>query len=125
MGWMVSQCQMTYGTLLENAVQTAEILAGSGIEATVLRLADLSDLNIGQIVSKTVGNKLFVLEEVSGGTGISGELALKLSQAHPDIQVFFRDLGDRFIPHGSVNKLYEHCGLDAKSIAEYIQEVLN
>ena len=115
---------LTYGTLLENAVQTAEILAESGIEATVLRLADLSDLNIGQIVAKTVGNKLFVLEEVSGGTGISGELALKLSQAKSDIQVFFRDLGDRFIPHGSVNKLYEHCGLDAKSVAEYIQEVL-
>ena len=115
---------LTYGTLLENAVQTAEILAESGIEATVLRLADLSDLNIGQIVAKTVGNKLFVLEEVSGGTGISGELALKLSQAKSDIQVFFRDLGDRFIPHGSVNNLYEHCGLDAKSVAEYIQEVL-
>ena len=115
---------LTYGTLLENAMDAAEILSKSGIEATVLRLTSLSHLPVDQITALAAGKDLIVLEEVSGGTGIAGELALKIGQKAADIRVFSRDLGSSFVPHGSVNKLYEHCGLDAASVAEYIQEVL-
>ena len=115
---------LTYGTLLENAMDAAEILSKSGIEATVLRVTSLSHLPVDQITALAAGKDLIVLEEVSGGTGIAGELALKIGQKTSDIRVFSRDLGASFVPHGSVNKLYEHCGLDAASVAEYIQEVL-
>ena len=115
---------LTYGTLLENALNAAKLLADSGIQATVLRLPILSNLNPEQILTAMGGKTLLVLEEVSGGTGIAGELALKIGQLDPEIRVFSRDLGDGFVPHGSVNQLYEHCGLDEKSVAEYIQEVL-
>jgi 1-deoxy-D-xylulose-5-phosphate synthase len=115
---------ITYGTLLQNALGAAEILAQSGIEASVLRLTSLSDLDISKILPHTAGNALLVLEEVSGGTGIAGELALKMGLVNPGVRVFSRDLGRNFVPHGSVSKLYEHCGLDERSIAEYIQEVL-
>ena len=30
--------------------------------------------------------------------------------------------GNRFLPHGSVNDLYRHCGLDADGIAEFVME---
>ena len=43
----------------------------------------------------------------------------------PNIRVYSRDLGWNFVPHGSVSQLYEHCGLDEMSVAEYIQEVLS
>ena len=115
---------LTYGTLLENAMNAAEILSGSGIEAAVLRLPELSHIPGEQISNRIAGKKLLVLEEVGGGTGIAGELALALGQIDPEIVVYSRDLGADFVPHGSVNQLYEHCGLDAKSVAEYIQEVL-
>ena len=115
---------LTYGTLLENAMEAAKVLSRSGVEAAVLRLTDLSDPDIPRIISHIAGNTLLVLEEVSGGTGIAGDLALKLGQTAPEIRVFSRDLGNAFVPHGSVNKLYEHCGLDPESVAEYIQEVL-
>ena len=115
---------LTYGTLLENAMEAASLLQESGVEATVLRLTELSELPVSEISELCAGNHLIVMEEVSGGTGIAGELALELGQLAPDIQVYSRDLGNEFIPHGSVNKLYEHCGLDARSIAEYTQEVL-
>ena len=115
---------LTYGTLLENAMEAASLLQESGVEATVLRLTELSALPVSEISGLCAGNQLIVMEEVSGGTGIAGELALELGRFAPDIQVYSRDLGDDFIPHGSVNKLYEHCGLDARSIAEYTQEVL-
>ena len=115
---------LTYGTLLENAMAAAELLSKSGIEATVLRLCSITDLDASEIAARMSGSRLLVLEEVSGGTGIAGDLALKMGQLNASIHVYSRDLGNRFVPHGSVNELYEHCGLDAKSVAEYVQEVL-
>ena len=115
---------LTYGTLLENAMQTASILAQQGIEATVLRITELSRPDTDRILSKTNGKKLVILEEVSGGTGVAGELALTIQQTDPSVRVYSRDLGTDFVPHGSVTKLYEHCGLDPVSVAAYIREVL-
>ena len=115
---------LTYGTLLENAMEAAELLSRSGIEATVLRLCSITDLDAAEIAARMSGSRLLVLEEVSGGTGIAGDLALKMGQLNASTRVYSRDLGNRFVPHGSVNELYEHCGLDAKSVAEYVQEVL-
>ena len=115
---------VTYGTLLQNAMEAAEELSQSGIEAAVLRLSEVSDLDVRKIIENVSGKALLVLEEVSGGTGIAGELALKLGPIDPSLRVYSRDLGANFVPHGSVNELYEHCGLDPKSVAEYIQEVL-
>jgi len=115
---------LTYGTMLDNALDAADRLANQGIQATVLRIMNLSDLPVAEIRSACCGKHLIVLEEVSGGTGIAGDLALQLGEAAPELIVHSRDLGKNFVPHGSVNKLYEHCGVDGKSIAEYIQEVL-
>ena len=115
---------ITYGTLLQNAMEAAEELSQSGIEAAVLRLSEVSGLDVQKIAENVSGKTLLVLEEVSGGTGIAAELALKLGPIDPSLRVYSRDLGANFVPHGSVNELYEHCGLDAKSVAEYIQEVL-
>jgi 1-deoxy-D-xylulose-5-phosphate synthase len=116
---------LTYGTLLENAMGAAEILSGKGIEAAVLRLTELSDLPVRDIAGQIAGEKLLVLEEVSGGTGIAAQLALEMGVIAPNIRVFSRDLGRNFVPHGSISQLYEHCGLDEMSVAEYIQEVLS
>ena len=115
---------LTYGTLLDNAMKAADILAQSGVEAAVLRLTELSELSIPEFAQQIAGKSLVILEEVSGGTGIAPELALKFGQYDSAIRIYSRDLGPDFVPHGSVNKLYEHCGLDETSIAEYIQEVL-
>ena len=115
---------LTYGTLLENAMGAAEILSNQGIEACVLRLTELSRLPTAEILESMSGDTLLVLEEVSGGTGIASQLALDIGAMNPKIRVFSRDLGRDFVPHGSVSQLYEHCGLDEKSVAEYIQEVL-
>ena len=55
---------------------------------------------------------------------IKEALAWELSQKAPGkYSVYGIDLGHRYVTHGSVAELYKHCGLDPKSIAEYIQEV--
>ena len=116
---------LTYGTMLDNVMRAADKLAGLGIEARVLRLLSVSEMPARRILEQMPGcGNLIVVEETSAGSGISGALSLALQQAGADCRVCVRDLGRDFVPHGPVNELYLHCGLDADAIAEYIKEVL-
>ncbi len=111
---------LTYGVLLQNAMDAADILARQGIAATVLRLQDLSDIPYDRIAQLAAGQHWVVMEEVSAGCGIGAELALH----SPGKKIHVRDLGTDFVPHGALERLYQHCGLDAASTAAFIQEVL-
>ena len=115
---------VTYGSLLDNALETAQLLSDRGVDATVLRILNLSALPVEQILEMSSGKNIIVMEEVSGGCGIADTLALRIQNTDPKFRVFSRDLGGEFVPYGSVNQLYQHCGLDGASMAAYIQEVL-
>lgn len=113
---------LTYGTMLDNVLKAAEILSQQGVEATVLRLMDVSELNAEQILQQTSQNKLLiVVEEICAGSGIKDALCSLLSE---NCLVKGIDLGADFVPHGTTKKLYELCGLDPQSIAVYTREVL-
>ncbi len=116
---------ITYGTLLDNVLQAAELLSKQGIEATVLRLLTVCPLPVEQILEKLSENRrILVVEETCTHSGIRESLAWELARVCPDCHTDGIDLGWRFVPHGSQQKLYEHCGLDAASIAAYTREVL-
>jgi 1-deoxy-D-xylulose-5-phosphate synthase len=115
---------ITYGTLLDNAMRAAEILSEKGVEVTVLRLLTLFKLPVQKILDLAGGKKLLVVEEVSGGCGIAQALSLEVMKDSPEYRVFSRDLGADFVPHGSMEQLYKHCGLDAQALADYAEEVL-
>ena len=55
--------------------------------------------------------------------GIVNELACSLGKAVPGCRVYGRSLGDKFVTHGAMDALYKHYGLDAASVARYVQEV--
>ena len=116
---------ITYGTLLDNVMQAAEILASQGIEATVLRLLKLSEWDMEAIAAQICENKqIIILEEACSGSGIGEALAWKLTQKIPGCRVQIKDLGRNFVTHGSVDMLYKQCGLDGASIADLTKEVL-
>ena len=113
---------ITYGTLLNNAMKAAELLEAKGVETTVLRLMSVSDLPVQQIREKmTLNRPIFVMEEVCSGSGIREALALQLQA---DCKVAGVDVGPGFVPHGTVNHLYEQCGLDGQSVCDSVLEVL-
>jgi len=117
---------ITYGKLLDNAMEAAQLLSEAGIEATVLRLLTVSDLPVAQILEKISENHVvLVVEEVCGGSGIREALAWELGRLMPGCRFAGMDLGKQFVPHGSLKELYRHCGLDAAGIAEYTKEVLS
>ena len=115
---------VTYGTLVQNAMDAAEILAQQGIRATVLRLLTVKPLPVEEILThKAEGAHVIVVEEVSGNCGIRDTLAYELQHRSPECRVDGIDLGSQFVQHGAVDLLYDHYGLSAGKIAEFVQEV--
>lgn len=115
---------LTYGSLVNNAMDAAKILHDHGIEVTVLRLTKLAPLPIDEILDVLSAYRtVFVAEEIAGNCGIRPELAMCLSKNKPSVNVFGADLGNQYIQHGALDKLYDHYGLSGKKIAESIMEV--
>lgn len=115
---------ITYGTILENVMQAAELLAQQGVQAGVLRLLTVAPLPVKMIAENLPEHALVVLvEETCGGCGIREVLAWELRHLRPDCRVEGIDLGKRYVTHGALDTLYRHYGLDAQSIADFTQEV--
>lgn len=117
---------ITYGIMLENAMDAAHILHDYGIEATVLRLLTVEPLPVQQVCS-AMSEKSYavILEDTSGQSGIGDSLARYLHEMIAGCRVDVLNFGQQYVTHGSVQKLFEHYGLDGKSVAKHILEVRN
>ncbi len=115
---------VTYGSMLDNTLAAADLLAQQGISAGVIRLMNLTDLHTAQILKEMGESRLVVVVEETGAhAGIREALASELMLQDRSIRVFGRDLGGDFVTHGDKKKLYENCGLDAQSLAAFAKEV--
>ena len=116
---------VSYGTVANNALQAADLLEKQGIHVNVLRLLRVSPLPMDDIIPLLDANgTVIVVEETCTGSGIREALAWELHRHNPHRQVAGIDLGPGYVTHGSLDKLYCHCGLDAESIANFTREVL-
>ena len=117
---------ITYGTLLNRAMEAAERLAERGVEVTVLRLLSVSDLPAQQMCALISSRKkVFIMEEVCEGSGVRESVALSIHACLPECIVTGVDLGRNFVTHGSMDTLYHKCGLDAQSVCDSIMEVIH
>ena len=116
---------ITYGTFVNQAMQSADILSGMGYEATVLRLLQINPLDSTHLLDKlAVSNNVIIVEEVAGNCGIHQQLSCMLMGVNPNLKITGLDLGNRYVPHGSVEQLYDLCGLSPEKMAQTILEVL-
>ena len=116
---------VTYGTMLNPCMRASKILKEQGIEVSVLRLTELNPLPVSAMEAALAGFRhIIVVEEAIRGSGIREAVACEMGIRLPDCNVTGMDLGENFVPHGSMGKLYAHCGLDENSIVQYVQEVL-
>ena len=108
-----------YGTMVNEALDAADMLAAQGIEAEIVKLgiafpgryeACLRSLH------KT--GKLLMAEEVCAA-GCVGDRILHAcaENGFAPGAVRLLNLGDGIVPHGSVSELRKDCGIDAASIA--------
>lgn len=115
---------ITYGTLINPVLDAAARLEKQGIQCTVLRLLELADFSVKEILGMMPEKKnVVVIEETAANSGVKLPLAWELQQQCPDCRVSGIDLGKGFVPHGNQARLYEYCGLDADSIARFVSGV--
>ncbi len=115
---------LTYGMLINQAMDAAEHLAQQGIEVSVIRLTSLNPIPSGALEAAVSGISRFViLEEASAG--VAESLACALYEIAPGCTVEVRDLGRGFMPHGDMSSLYRIAGLDAGSITKFVCEELH
>ena len=116
---------ITYGTLVQNALDASQILSNFDIDAQVLRLPCISPLPMNDIIEKVRNSsKVFVLEDVCFGGGIAQDIAYSLQLTKSGCEVHAIDLGTGYATHGAVQVLHKHYGIDANSVADKIREVL-
>ena len=116
---------ITYGTLINPVLDAAARLEKQGIQCSVLRLLELADFSVEEILGMMPEKKnVVVIEETAANSGVKLPLAWELQQLCPDCRVSGIDLGKGFVPHGNQARLYEYCGLDADSIARFVSGVL-
>ena len=116
---------VTYGPLINNALDAAKLLHQHGIDVTVVRLLTVSPLPCQQVLQHLEDiNTVVIMEEICSESGIGSVLGFRIGQERPDLKIHILDLGNRYITHGSMEQLYKHVGLDSHSVAEYIMEVL-
>lgn len=116
---------LTYGTLINNAMKAADILKEHGIGASVLRLTAVSPLDTkGLLANLPAGGRLIVVEETLSASGIGQTLSYELADLGWAGKTYCLNLGTKYVPHGAVDTLYKHYGLDAQGIADYAREVL-
>ena len=116
---------VAYGTTINPVLEAAVALKQRGIHAEVLKLTQIQPLDLEPVlasVRKT--GRLFVAEEVVNRGCIADELFAALEASGVRAAVGKQNLGDRYIPHGTVDQLRKACGLDAAGLLSGIQEVL-
>jgi transketolase len=113
------------GIMTALALDTAEILAGQGIEASVLNVATIKPLNTQAILDAAVGKRLCVAMEehwISGGLGSAVAETLSAVGGAPSLLRI--GVEDQFGQSATADELLEHYELTPTQMAERIGSVL-
>jgi len=117
---------VSYGTMTDELLTAADLLAEQGVGAEVVKLHRIAPLDVEPVAeSVRRTGRLLVLEDCNENGSIGQQLASALVQsgAAPRKMVL-KNLKNAFAPQGTVAQLRKLLGLDAGSVAEAVQEML-
>jgi transketolase len=113
------------GIMTAIALDTAEILAESGAEATVLNVPTIKPLNTEIVLDTAAGKTLSVTMEehwINGGLGTAvAETLAEVRDTPPLLRIGVRD---QFGQSATADELLEHYGLTSPQVAETIIRAL-
>ncbi|MBQ2915452.1 MAG: 1-deoxy-D-xylulose-5-phosphate synthase [Clostridia bacterium] len=114
---------VTYGRITQQAYSAAQKLK-KDISVGVLKLNKICPINIDAYMSFFRNKKLiyFVEEGIKNG-GVSEKIVAQMRCGNISAKIHINALDD-YLPHGELDDLLVHCGLDSNSIAEEIISVL-
>lgn len=111
-----------YGTMINVMLDAAELLAGQGVEAEVVKLTQLAPLETAYRASAQKTGALLTAEECPAHCGVYDQIAA--DPALGGVRTLGLDLGEGFTQHGTVPELLARAGLDAASVAAAALELL-
>ena len=115
-----------YGTMVNSALHAADILAERGINAEILKIGQILPLDIEPILSSVKKtNALLVAEECVNEGSVGERIVVELAKlgALPE-KLRLQNIGDRFVPQGSMKELYKFCRIDGESVAQDAEKLL-
>ena len=111
---------VTHGIMINETLAAAEKLESRGVRTQVCKVNELSPaLEQALAAQEDALSGLCVVVEDTVDNGRRGRMACHRTAA---AERCASARATRFLPHGSVNDLYRHCGLDADGIAEFVME---
>ena len=113
-----------FGSMVENALEAAEILSKEGIECGVIDGMFIKPLDTFGLYKSAAEYPLMVTVEDGVVTGGIGE-SIKALLSENATKVINLGWPEAFIEHGSQKKLQAHYKLDAEGIAESIRKGLS
>ena len=115
-----------YGTDINIALNTADILADKGIHADVYKLSRLNSGYYADIIDSMRETGRFLMSEQVCQTGcIADEILAYAERAGVKIECAYTpNLGSGIVVQGTVPELIRHCGLDENSLAKAAEKLV-
>ena len=108
---------VSYGILINDALEAAELLAAEGVQAEVVKLNVITPLDPELVLESVKKTKVLLTIEDSAAHGSVGErLAAAVAEAGLTAKVLCRTSGDKFVTHGALSCLKQELGLDSAGI---------
>ena len=115
-----------YGKLINEILDAAALLEAEGVSAEVVKLPSVKPINMAAIAASVRKTGHLLIAEEAVCIGCAGkEIAATLRTQGIVVPTALVNIGDRFVPHGSVSALRQMLGLDARSLADRAREVLH
>lgn len=116
---------VTYGVAANNVIAAAELLAARGINIEIIKLGMIKPIDYDSIIASVrKTGRIAVVEECIRSGAVGEAVSSVLTERGVKVKTLLINLGDEFVPHGSVDKLMEACGLDANSIADKLSMMI-
>ena len=116
---------VAYGTMVDQVLQAAQLLEQRGHSVAVVKLNSIRPLDMGPIrrlCEKT--GRLIVAEECNDSGCVGRTIISELALAGVPVKAALVNLGDQFVPQGSVAQLREMTGIDGAGICQKAMEVI-
>jgi len=117
---------ISYGVMINSALEAADILSKSGCSAEVIKLGQIFPLDMEPIIASVLRTgRLIVAEECVSEGSVGQKIAASLSERGIETKgIKLINLGQKFVTQGSIPELYKYCGIDGESMAREAMKLM-
>ena len=112
---------LAIGNRVHPAMQTAKMLAEKGVDCGVINMRFVRPLDT-QLIDEALklSRRLVTVEDNMLAGGFGSAVAEYLADKQADFKLLRLGIGDEFVEHGKVAKLYDQLGLNAEQMTQHI-----